>query len=1365
VNSGRPLSFESLEARQLLAATPIAVHVAGSTGTEAFELQIDGFAVATWTNTRVLTSARVFDTFNYTHPTDVTADRIRVAFINDGNTTGGADRNLFVDGITLGSFKHETEDPAVYSTGTWDAATNDRLPGFRQTEALHYDGYFQYAAIAAPVPTPISVHAAGSTGTENLSLLIDGVAVASWNTTQVLTSARVFQTFTYTHPSAVSLDRIRVAFTNDGTTGAGADRNLFVDGITLGGVKYESEAPTVYSTGTWDPVTNGLLPGFRQTEALHYDGYLQYAAAGTTIQIHAAGETGEEQMELLIAGQSVATFSNVGGNASTGVFEAFTYNHPTAVAINDVRIAFTNDAYIEGVLDRNLRVDAVLIEGVRHETESAATFSTGTYIPGPGVVPGYHESEYLHAGGYFQYGATASVGSTIEIRAAGVSGEEEMQLVIAGQPVAVFTNVGGDANSALYQSFRYDHPTVVDIGDIRISFTNDGTSAAGVDRNLRIDGLTLDGVLHHAEAANVFSTGTYIDGIGIAPGLWQNEYLHTNGDFQFGSTAVPGVLALGASLITVNETAGTVSIPVVRTGGSDGTVGLQYTTVNATATAGSDYTATSGLILFGPGETVKSIVVSINNDALDELNEVFNVASDLAVGGATLNQPRTATITIVDNDGPPDPGNGNGLLAAHYNDTGLSVFAFERTEPTINASWGAGSPLQFSIRWTGQIQPLYSETYTFHTLSGDGVRLWINNQLIVNQWNPHPTTEHAGSIALVAGQKYDLRLEYYEWSGDATIVLSWSSASQLRQVVPQSQLYSDPPIPIQAGTFSGQTMVSGLVGPTAIDFDSSGRMFVSEQWGVVRVYQNGQLLPVPFIDIRQQVNNIQDRGMLGVAVHPNFPATPYVYVSYTYDPVETLSRTGLAGPDGGGNRVARVTRFTANPATGFNTAIPGSEVVIVGTNSTWANISRPDLDSTENMNLPPSGGFNGELQDILIADSRSHTVGNIGFGPDGMLYVANGDGASYGRVDARAARVQSVNSLSGKLLRVDPLTGDGLADNPFYNGNPDANRSKVFNLGLRNPFRFAFHPETGVPYIGDVGWNAWEEINIGVGENFGWPWYEGGDNVSLQTGGYRDLPAAQAFYASNPDVTAPLWSRSHAGGGVAIVAGDFYTGSVYPESFRNTLFLSDFGDNQLRVMRSNDNGTLHSVVPLNLNVGVVVEMSMGADGYLYYVDITGRIGRLLFTPTSASLLATAPGDFDGDGAASGQDFLAWQRGLGVADATLANGDADGDGSVTVDDLNLWREGFAGGDGAAASGLSAAAYWLAFEEEDELTPSSTVFEQPVAVTNDSGSTSSAAYKLARRPADESLSLLFDEETADGAFEALAGEGDLDWMSPL
>src|SRR5262249_22996870 len=154
-----------------------------------------------------------------------------------------------------------------------------------------------------------------------------------------LDGSRSFETFTYTHPTDVTIDRIRVALVNDGTTPTGGDRNLYVDGVTIDGVKFESEAPDVYSTGTWDPATNSLVPGFRQTEALHYDGYFQYGAAPSTIQILAAGHTGQEQMQLLIAGQVVATYDNVGGDDDARIFQTFTYSSPIRVTIDQIRIA------------------------------------------------------------------------------------------------------------------------------------------------------------------------------------------------------------------------------------------------------------------------------------------------------------------------------------------------------------------------------------------------------------------------------------------------------------------------------------------------------------------------------------------------------------------------------------------------------------------------------------------------------------------------------------------------------------------------------------------------------------------------------------------------------------------------------------------------------------------------------------------------------------------------------------------------------------------------------------------------------------------------------------------------------------------
>jgi glucose/arabinose dehydrogenase len=1369
---GRRLSFETLEDRRVLSTT-IGILAAGQTGSETMQLQIDGVGVANFNVTQVYNSTtRVFQTFTFTSPNDITADHIRVAFTNDGVSQSGADRNLYVDGITINGVKYESEAPNVFSTGTWDAATNGLLPGYRQSEALHYNGYFQYSTVQQTGPTTITVLAAGQTGTESLQLQIDGVPVANWTTTQVYNANnRVFQTFTYTNPTGVTIDRIRVAFTNDGTTSTGADRNLYVDGVTLNGVKYGTEDPSVYSTGTWDAATNGVLPGFRQTEALHYIGYFQYGAAGvsTPIQIFAAGATGSEQMQLQIGGVTVATFNNVGGNYANGVFQTFTYTHPTKVNVADIKVAFTNDAIVGGQ-DRNLRVDAITVGGVRYETEAPTTYSTGTYIPNQGVIPGNWRSEYLHANGYFQY-APANTGTTIEIRAAGTTGQEQMQLLISGVPVATFSNIGGDYDAGVFQKFTYVYPSTVLISDVQVAFVNDGTTSGGADKNLRVDGITLGGTVYEAEAANVVSTGTYIPNVGAQPGLWQSEYLHTNGYFQFGSNWVPGKVQLGASIINVNESAGTVSVPVSRTDGSDGTVALRYTTTDGTAKAGSDYTAQTGFVVLAPGQTSAIITIPINNDTLQEGNEAFNISVDFSLGGADVFAPRTATITIADDDTVAQQGNGNGLLGKYYDDIGFQQEIFERTDTSINFNWGTGSPSSsiapdtFSIRWEGKVQPRFSQTYTFYATTDNGVRLWVNNQLIVDQWNDHTATTYTGTISLLAGVKYDIVMTYYENTGVASAALEWSSASQARQVIPQSQLYSDQPAPPSNGTFSAQPVVGGLFGPTAIDFDNNGRMFIAEQQGVVRIYQNGQLNPQPFLDLRQQVNNVQDRGMIGLAVHPNFPATPYVYVSYTYDPPETLSHTGLAGPDGSGNRVARISRFTADPATNYTTAIPGSEYVLVGKNSTWANISHPELDSTDDTSIPPSGGNNGNGQDILIADSRSHSVGNLAFGPDGMLYAANGDGASFGRVDPRAERVQSLDSLSGKILRIDPITGDGLPDNLWYNGDPTANRSKVYDYGLRNPFRFTFQPGTNKIFIGDVGWNTWEEINVGPWIDYGWPFYEGGNGTSLQTGGYNQLPEAQTFYTTMPNVAPPLWSRLHTDGAVAIVAGDFYTGNLYPVSFKNAMFIDDLGDGQIRILRMNGDGTLNSVTPLGLNAGTVVEMSMGKDGYMYYVDLVGnKVGRIVFTPAGAQVQAAQPGDFNEDGTVDGADFLAWQRGQGTTQAaTIADGDADGDGAVGASDLAVWTTGAAPVQGPDSLTIDPAAYWLAFEQPNQQSATDALLE-PLAVNdlaNSLANANASAMAVESEPAVSSNPY----EGQDAAITELTDESLLVWSDAV
>lgn len=140
--------------------------------------------------------------------------------------------------------------------------------------------------------------------------------------------------------------------------------------------------------------------------------------------------------------------------------------------------------------------------------------------------------------------------------------------------------------------------------------------------------------------------------------------------------------------------------------------------------------------------------------------------------------------------------NGTGLRGEFANGTNLNSIVVDRTDPNINFNWGINSPANgvsnelFSVRWTGQIQPRYSEGYTFHLSAGDGCRLWVNNQLLIDKWRNNPGTEVAGSIDLKGGQKYDLRVEYYDVYVNAAAKLEWHSASQEREVVPTGVLFA-----------------------------------------------------------------------------------------------------------------------------------------------------------------------------------------------------------------------------------------------------------------------------------------------------------------------------------------------------------------------------------------------------------------------------------------------------------------------------------------------------------------------------------------------------------------------------------------------
>ncbi|PYJ06703.1 MAG: hypothetical protein DME25_05995, partial [Verrucomicrobia bacterium] len=149
-------------------------------------------------------------------------------------------------------------------------------------------------------------------------------------------------------------------------------------------------------------------------------------------------------------------------------------------------------------------------------------------------------------------------------------------------------------------------------------------------------------------------------------------------------------------------------------------------------------------------------------------------------------------------------GTGTGLTGNYWSNQ-LMTFngspTLTRTDPTINFDWGGGSPDpsisadHFTARWTGDVQPVFSETYTFYTTTDDGVRLWVNNQLVIDKWVDQGPTEWSGTIGLTGGYRYPVKMEYYENGGGAVAKLSWSSPSTSKAIIPQSQLYPTNDLP------------------------------------------------------------------------------------------------------------------------------------------------------------------------------------------------------------------------------------------------------------------------------------------------------------------------------------------------------------------------------------------------------------------------------------------------------------------------------------------------------------------------------------------------------------------------------------------
>ena len=452
------------------------------------------------------------------------------------------------------------------------------------------------------------------------------------------------------------------------------------------------------------------------------------------------------------------------------------------------------------------------------------------------------------------------------------------------------------------------------------------------------------------------------------------------------------------------------------------------------------------------------------------------------------------------------------------------------------------------------------------------------------------------------------------------------------------------PAAATAGTvpsgFQESVVFSGLTEPTSLAFSPDGRVFVTEKSGIIKVYDNlSDTTPEIFADLTKEVHDYWDRGLLGMALDPQFPAQPYVYVLYTLDapPGETAPKWGGVTPSDG---------CPTPPGPTANGCVVTGRLA--------------KLTATGNL---------ATAQTTLITDwcqqFPSHSIGDLAFGPDGSLYVSGGEGANFNSVDwgqsgsplnpcgdppgglggvmtpplaeGGSLRSQDVRTsgdptgLDGALLRIDPETGLGVPTNPFA-GSSDVNARRIVAYGFRNPFRFVIRPGTNEPWVGDVGGANWEEIDRipdptdPTPHNFGWPCYEGNNNSSLRQPSWdaANLDLCESLYSQGSSaVTAPYFAYKHA---TSVVPGEtcesgssstsglaFYESGPFPNAYNGALFFADYSRNCIWAMLPGVNGLPdpNNIQTFDAGAHGPVNLMVGPDGSLYFPDLTGgKIWRI-----------------------------------------------------------------------------------------------------------------------------------------------------------
>ena len=379
-------------------------------------------------------------------------------------------------------------------------------------------------------------------------------------------------------------------------------------------------------------------------------------------------------------------------------------------------------------------------------------------------------------------------------------------------------------------------------------------------------------------------------------------------------------------------------------------------------------------------------------------------------------------------------------------------------------------------------------------------------------------------------------------------------------------------LPLLVANIALLPIATGLSSPVAITnaHDGSGRLFITLQDGRVMIHDGCVVLATPFLDIGSLIVSGGEQGLLSIAFHPSFPATPYFYVYYT--------RQG-----DGAIVIARYRVSVGNP----NLADPNSAAI---------------------------------LKVILHPGAGNHNGGQLQFGPDGYLYAGTGDGGSG---DDPPCNAQNNTTLLGRILRFD--VNQNFTTIPFY-GIPPTNPLTIgppetWAKGIRNPWRFSFDRLTGDLLIGDVGQGAHEEVDFqpagaAGGRNYGWKVMEGFSCTGTSVAACTVVPPA----CFSPSYTAPVFDYPHVSGRCSITGGYRYRGGQIPTLVGNYVY-ADYCTGEI-FQATDSGGVWTSSAPFATSNSI---STFGEDevGELYVAHIaTGAVYRIVTQGPQANLSIT-----------------------------------------------------------------------------------------------------------------------------------------------